>query len=313
MSALDRPQRQAADQEALQEQGEEDVGDDRHDPHRGDLAPQDLVPAHEARHDDRQRAHIPAVEQQREHNLVPREDEREQRGDDQAWRNERQGDAPERPEDSRAIDHRGLLQLHRQVLKKPFEQPDDKRQVEDRVCQDQGPVGIQEVQHLEHQEQRQRRRYRREHARGQNREREVLAPRAEPREGVGGRDAHHHGGHHRADRDDQAVPNTLYPTAAVGREAHGIHVVGEGERLRDEYRRISEKLLVALKRGQEHPRDRKQEDGEGRDEDHQGQQPATGRASPHVAIPALTRFWYRRKTWATTVMTTSWMNASADV
>src|SRR5436309_3369389 len=180
--ALDRPQRQAADQEALQEQGEEDVGDDGHDPHRGDLAPQDVV-----------------------------------------------------------------------------------------------------------------------------------AARAKPREGVGGRGAHQHGGHHRPNRDDQAVPNTLYPTAAVGREAHGIHIVGEGERLRDEHGWIGEKLRVALKRGQEHPRDRKQEDGEGRDEDHRGQQPATGRPTPHVAIPALTRFWYRRKTWATTVMTTSWMNASADV
>src|SRR5205809_1533436 len=70
LSPFDRPEREAADDVALQHEREHHDWQDRQDRERADLAPQDLVPADEVRERHRHGPHARTRQEQREQELV---------------------------------------------------------------------------------------------------------------------------------------------------------------------------------------------------------------------------------------------------
>src|SRR5712691_5721568 len=77
LSAFDCTEGEAAHDVPLQHECQHDHRDDRNHGQRADLAPEDLVPADQVRERDGQCPHLRAREEEREQELVPREDEGE--------------------------------------------------------------------------------------------------------------------------------------------------------------------------------------------------------------------------------------------
>src|SRR5947208_12224904 len=116
LSTLNGTEREPADDVPLERKREYDDRHDRDHGQRADLAPLNLVPADEVGERDRQRPHLRPGEEKREQELVPREHEGEERAGDDSGHGEPQRDARERAPARRAVHHRGLLEIARQVV-----------------------------------------------------------------------------------------------------------------------------------------------------------------------------------------------------
>src|SRR6266540_2473720 len=262
LSSLDRSERQAADDVALEHEREHDHRQDRDRRQRADLTPQDLVPADEVGERDGQRPNVRARQEEREQELVPREDEREQGARHHPRQGQPQRDPGERLPAARPVDERRLLEIARQVIEETLHEPDDERDVERQVGDDQRPIRVQQLPVAKEQEQRDRGRHRREHPDAEDPEGKVLTADTEAAEAVRGRDPDEQRKERVRGSNDQAVLQRLAARAAERRR-----VMAEVDLLRQEDRRIGEDLALRLERRQHDPDHRQQEEREGREHD----------------------------------------------
>ena len=153
-------------------------------------APLDLVLRHAAGDADGERhRRVGLREREREQEFVPRDDEAEDGRRGQSRRDQRQDDAAERAETRVAVHARRLFQLARNLAEKAAHHPDDERQVEGRVDDDERRERVEQAQVAHHQKERDDRHDRREHPRRENPQREPLVQAArgssKPRQRVG--------------------------------------------------------------------------------------------------------------------------------
>ncbi len=79
-----------------------------------------------------------------EHELVPREDECEDRRRGDAGHEQGQGELPERLQAGVAVEHGGVLVLRGHLVDEPLHHPDRERDVERGVDEDQAELGVDE-------------------------------------------------------------------------------------------------------------------------------------------------------------------------
>src|SRR5437870_2507209 len=129
-SALRPAERQALDQIALEHEGDRERGQDaEHDRGRG-LAIEHVGAAGRERGDqDHHGLGLDTGEDDREQEFVPGGDEREQRDDGHPRRDDRHDHLNERPEARAAVDHRRLLDLHREIAEEADQEPHRERDV----------------------------------------------------------------------------------------------------------------------------------------------------------------------------------------
>src|SRR6185437_2801642 len=92
----------------------------------------------------------------------------------QTRRHQRQNDSAKRSETRVSVNHGSLFQIARHFREKPTHHPDNERQIESRVNDDERQTRIHQTQVTHDQKQRHRRHNRRHHARPQNPQRQFL-------------------------------------------------------------------------------------------------------------------------------------------
>ncbi len=134
-------------------------------------------------------AHVVQVDQRREE-IVPRPDEREDRGGRQHRHRQRQHDLPVDPPRPAAVHHRGLVEFARDAAEELHHQEDEERVRRQELRHDQRQDGVDPAEVQEQHVLGNQRDVVGQHERAQHqREPEVPALEVQPREGVGGQRA----------------------------------------------------------------------------------------------------------------------------
>ncbi len=154
---------------------------------------------------DRQRVGLLARQHEREQELVPREDERQKAGRQQAGCRDRHGDLPKGLEPRRSIYPRRLLELHDFALEERHQHPSQERDVDGEVSNDQRSPGIDEAGKLKHRVQWQHQDHRRQHLARQHEETQWHAAGVEPGKRIGHCRRQGQRDHGRADSRHDAV------------------------------------------------------------------------------------------------------------
>src|SRR6266566_5951828 len=140
-SALRPAERQALDQIALEHEGDRERGQDAEHDRGRRLAIEHVGAARRERgHQDHHGLGLDTGEHDREQKLVPGGDEREQRDDGHARRDDRHDHLNQRSQARAAVDHRRFLDLHGKIAEKAHEEPHRERDVEHGVDDDQRQV-----------------------------------------------------------------------------------------------------------------------------------------------------------------------------
>ena len=203
---------------------------------------------------------------EREQELVPGEDRRENRRGGESRTHQRHGDAPEDLPAGIAVDQRGLLDLDRYLGEEAAHDPGDERQVEGGVDQDQGQMAVEQARLLDHQVDRHDEGNRRREAGREDVEREVLvAAKAEAGEAVCGHGAENHGECRAGASDHEAVQKERQHAAPAEHE-QGVVEVLPG-RLEQPDRRPCEDIGLALQRGRDDDVEREQREARERGRD----------------------------------------------
>src|SRR3954447_20731996 len=199
------------DDAPLEQQDHDHDGDGDDDRRGGDRARRllELRGARELRQRRRDRLRVLRRRQREgEDEVVPGEDEHEDRGGEDSRRGERSDDLREGLPRRRAVDLRGLLELPRNLAEERRQRVDRQRQREGHVRDDQARPRVVETDVAPDVVERPDDRDRREHRDGERRaEDEALAREVQARDGVGGHpgedDGDHRGDERDADRVDQ--------------------------------------------------------------------------------------------------------------
>ena len=91
---------------------------------------------------------------QGEKKLIPANDQAKDRGRGEAGADQRKNDPEQHPESRFTVEQRGFLNLPRQLLNEAAHHPDDERQVQADVDQDQSGESIQQADFAQHQKER---------------------------------------------------------------------------------------------------------------------------------------------------------------
>src|SRR2546425_8351732 len=196
-----------ADQEPLEPDHDEHGRQARQHGRGGDVAPGHLVDAGEERERDRDRpARLRGRERVREEELVPAEQERQERGRGDPGREPGRHDPAERRDRAGAVDGRSLLGLAGNLADEPDEEPDRQRQRERGVDEDEARPGVSEADRAHQEVERAHGRdLRKRRARDDREEEGALAGQREPRDRVRAGHPHRERQEGRQRRDPHAV------------------------------------------------------------------------------------------------------------
>ena len=183
---LDRAGSHAAREVFLDKERHDEDRHRDHDACRAHQFPQVAAFGAEADEADRQRHRVPARQDQREQEFVPRQDEAEdRRGQDTGCRH-RQHDVLDHPKAGRTVDHGRLFAVDRNGVDEALDHLDDEGSDDRQVDHDQRDPRVQQPEAAEHQEERQHDHDgRNELSRQDQKEQELAPPDPKPRKGVG--------------------------------------------------------------------------------------------------------------------------------
>src|SRR6185437_3518524 len=133
---LDSAGGKAGDDLALDDDGEDENRQHDDERRRRQRSPGKLLEGEHVVDGDRQGARLAAGEDDTENEVVPGEDEGEDRGDDDAGARQRQGDAAEGLPQRAAVDERRFLDVGRQGLEEADHDPGDDRHGDDEIGDD---------------------------------------------------------------------------------------------------------------------------------------------------------------------------------
>ncbi len=210
-----------------------------------------------AERDGLQAARIDDIERDQE--FVPDEDRAEQGGRDHARPDDRQHDSPQEAEIGAAVDLGGIVDLARHLVEEADHDPDDQRQREGGVGQDQAEIGVAQADLPDHQEQRDGDRDRRHESHAEDGVADLLlAAERQSREGVGGR---------RADDQRQQRGNPDHEDRIADEFEHALAVqhlaVAAGDRLpleRQRRRHLGQDVDAPLEGENQHVDERRDAD-----------------------------------------------------
>ena len=198
--------------------------------------------------------------EERQEEVVPRVEHREQGDGRDRGLGETQDDRRQDPELPAAVDP-GRVEVLLRDREEELPQEEDRERVAEPVRQDQRPQGADEVQLRPHHVERHDRDLWRQHQRHEHDEERGLAPApAQPGEGIGDGDARDE----QPERREAGVDERVERPAPDRRAAEHLAVVAPLERIGPELRR--QRLLARHQRRQEDEDDREQEDDRGGDE-----------------------------------------------
>src|SRR3989338_6727310 len=301
-SVLHRAGEEPADEEPLEPDDDQHGWQARQHGRRGDVAPRDLEDAREEgeRHGNRP-ARLRGRERVGEEELVPAEEERQERRRGDPRGEQRDDDPAARRQDPGAVDRRGLLGLHGNLADEAGEEPDRQGQRELGVDQDEAGPRVAEGQGT-HQE------IERAHggdlgergARDDREQQHALAGHREPRDRV-------RGGQPEDQREDRRERRDAAGVEEGGRDEAQLEddpVVRERETARQE-RRDAQQLGLRLERRQELPEERHRARGERREDQQVGDRPRRGLHAATVRARSSRR--YTQATPMTRTKTTTLM------
>ena len=247
-----------------------------HDSGGEHLAPRHLILTTEERDGDGYRLAIgPKREREREQELVPRVQERQDGAGCDARRGQRQHDLERGPRPAGSVHHRGFLEIARQLPEERRHQPDGERHRKRHVREHEAWVGIDEVRSTEDQEERREDGNLREDGDRQDGGSHHVPPsEAKPSNRICRRRADHDRQHRRGPRDDERVDDG-HPEAALGEEGLIVNEHGScgNERL------VAEQTFVGRDRRGEHPVQRKGPGGDQQPDSRGGEAVWTAHAS----------------------------------
>jgi hypothetical protein len=257
--ALHRAREQSAGEPALNEDEEDQARERREQRGRGQRAePHDSLDTHELGEPERQRRQVGGVQQdEREEELVPGGDEREEGGHDDAGQEQWRDHGPEHVEATGPVDHCRLFEVGRDAADVALEHPEDERERPDDVHEDESTVRVREVQLAEHEEQRDDD----EDQREELAEQDPAEPGSRddpslPREDVRGRETDEADQDRGRRRDLEAVPRGVRDVGVP----QDLAVVVERRLGRDEGRVQLDELARSLQRHREQPEQREAEE-----------------------------------------------------
>src|ERR671914_105228 len=258
--ALDEPV-----EERVVEQGERNARDQRR---REEPLPEEDVAADQLRRDaDRHRLQLGGGDEgERVDELAEGEGEREDHDREHPRQRDREDDPPQRLEPRAPVHERGVLELERNRLVEPHQQPGRERHSEARVDEDQRPQRVLQAELGDDARERDEEQRRRHEVRQEDRDAEAVADATrEPGERVAGRDREHE-----RDQDDrQRDEGRVAEPAEVLRLAEEELDVPERRRLVEDQRVVLGVVEVGVRlerRDQHHVERKREHDGERRDD-----------------------------------------------
>ena len=219
----------------------------------------------------RQRARRAARENRTEDEIVPREDERQDRADDDAGTREGQRDVAEQRPGAAAVDQRSLFELFGQRLEMSGHHIDDNRNGDHKMRDDQRRQCVVEAEKLKHGK--------------QWNEIGHEAMGLQPRDAIARRHADGKRDQCRATGHDDAVPK-VQPHRIFSED---LDVVLERRRIGNEDRRIGEVVDFVLERQRQHP----EENQNRRRDDDDDREPESGTAHSATKTRPRPRTLYR--------------------
>ena len=264
-SLPDGAESHAAQQLILQQERNNDDGDDEQRLDRRHQAPIDAnLTADGAGDRHRHGARFGAGQHQREQELVPGEDHRENEGGGEPAIDLRQADLAEHVPFGTAVHPRGVFDVAIEMVEEALGHPDRERQVEGGVEGDDAGIGPAQSEDAEQHEDWNDRDDRRQHARRQNDEQiGFVAAQGKAREAIGRRSADDQGEKDAGAADEQTVEEIqaearIGAAAArdVGAHEHRIEIL-EGRR-EQELDRHRQRVGARLERGHDDVEDRKE-------------------------------------------------------
>ena len=200
----------------------------------------------EAHHGERPGRRIGIGEREREQELVPRGDEHEHAGGDDAAGAERHHDLGENLPIRASVDDRRLANFAGHVTKEAAQQPDRERKVEGRIKQDQDAMGVEHAEPRGREIDRNEDRDARNHPGDQDRQQEAGAANRQMRQRVAGRHRDRQHGAGRRQRHHDAVEDVALESAVGEHAAEACQRRGEQEADR-------ERIGGGPKAGHHHP------------------------------------------------------------